>query len=97
MSTARRQLGTGPSTTRSTTTDIAPRLLPVERAQSGAPLGAAEHKDVVARKGRRNLGQPGAQLRAVGASVGNGEVQVSVLGSEGDTLNGTGPGIDGIS
>jgi hypothetical protein len=57
MSTARRQLGTGPSTTRSTpTTDTAPRLLPVERAEPGALLGEVEHQDVAARKGRRNLG-----------------------------------------
>jgi hypothetical protein len=58
MSTARRQLGTGPSTTRSTpTTDTAPRLLPVERVEPGALLGEVEHQDVTAdRKGRRNLG-----------------------------------------
>ncbi|MCG8971487.1 hypothetical protein [Streptomyces sp. CL12-4] len=57
MSTARRRLGTGPSTTRSTlTTDPSPRLLPVERAESGALLGEAEHQDVAARKGRRDLG-----------------------------------------
>ena len=57
MNTARRQLGTGPSTTRSTpTTDTAPRLLPVERAEPGALLGEVEHQDVADRKGRRNLG-----------------------------------------
>lgn len=57
MSSARRQLGTGPSTTRSTrATDTAPRLLPVERAEPDAPLGEVERQDVAARKGRRNLG-----------------------------------------
>ncbi|MGW1902953.1 hypothetical protein ACWCQB_37555 [Streptomyces hirsutus] len=57
MSTARRRLGTGPSTTRSTpTTDAAPRLLPAERVDPGALLGEVEHQDVADRKGRRNLG-----------------------------------------
>lgn len=57
MSTARRRLGTGPSTTRSTpTTDTAPRLLAAERIEPGALLGEVEHQDVAARKGRRNLG-----------------------------------------
>ena len=57
MSTMRRPLGTGPSTTRSTTsTDTAPRLLPVERAEPDALLGEVEHQGVAARKGRRNLG-----------------------------------------
>jgi hypothetical protein len=57
MSTARRPLGTGPSTTRSTTTtDPSPRLLPAERVEPGALLGEVEHQDVAARKGRRNLG-----------------------------------------
>jgi hypothetical protein len=56
MSTARRRLGTGPSTTRSTTTAAAPRLLPVERAEPDALLGEVERQDVTARKGRRNLG-----------------------------------------
>lgn len=58
MSTARRQLGTGPSTTRSTpTTDTSPRLLPAERIEPDALLGEVEHQDVAAdRKGRRNLG-----------------------------------------
>ncbi|MGO4422838.1 hypothetical protein AB4Z54_30085 [Streptomyces sp. MCAF7] len=55
--TARRQLGTGPSTTRSTpTTDTAPRLLPAERAEPDALLGDVEHQEVADRKGRRNLG-----------------------------------------
>ncbi|MFC9179096.1 hypothetical protein, partial [Streptomyces sp. NPDC057107] len=55
--TARRRLGTGPSTTRSTTTtDAAPRLLPVERVVPDALLGDVEHQDVHARKGRRTLG-----------------------------------------
>jgi len=57
MSTARRRLGTGPSTTRSTpTTDTAPRLLAAERVEPGALLGEVEHRDVAAPKGRRNLG-----------------------------------------
>ncbi|KOG25965.1 hypothetical protein ADK35_08040 [Streptomyces viridochromogenes] len=63
MSTARRQLGTGPSTTRSTpTTDPGPRLLPAERVEPGALLGDVEHQDVTAdQKGRRNLG-PGIDV-----------------------------------
>jgi hypothetical protein len=57
MSTARRRLGTGPSTTRSTpTTEASPRLLPAERVEPDALLGEVEHQDVVARKGRRTLG-----------------------------------------
>jgi len=60
MSTARRRLGTGPATTRSTPpTDTAPRLLAAERAEPDALLGEVEQRDVVDRKGRRNLG-PGA-------------------------------------
>ncbi|POX57452.1 hypothetical protein C3492_43570 [Streptomyces sp. Ru62] len=62
MST-RRRLGTGPSTTtRSTTTDTAPRLLPVERA---ADIEDQEHADPHARSaggplpGRRKLGDRG--------------------------------------
>jgi hypothetical protein len=60
MSTARRHLGTGPSTTRSTpTTETSPRLLPAERFEPAHSWGV-EHQDVTAdRKGRRNLG-PGA-------------------------------------
>ncbi|MDX2973812.1 hypothetical protein PWY87_35825 [Kribbella solani] len=57
MSTARRRLGTGPSTTRSTpTTDTAPRLLPAERVEPDALLGEVERQDLVDRKGRRTLG-----------------------------------------
>lgn len=57
MSTMRRRLGTGPTTTRSTpTTDPAPRLLAAERLEQGALLGEVDHQDVAARKGRRNLG-----------------------------------------
>jgi hypothetical protein len=57
MSTARRRLGTGPSTTRSTTTpDPSPRLLPAERVEPDALLGEVEHQDVAVRKGRRDLG-----------------------------------------
>jgi hypothetical protein len=57
MSTARRRLGTGPSTTRSTTlTDTSPRLLPVERAEPDAVLEEVERSDAADRKGRRPLG-----------------------------------------
>lgn len=59
MSTTRRTLGTGPTTTtRSTTTDVALRLLPVERAE----LVDIEHQDVVERKGRRTLGPGGRDV-----------------------------------
>jgi len=67
MSTPRRRLGTGPSTTRSTpTTDTSPRLLPAERVEPDALLGEVEHRDVVHRKGRRNLG-PGTTVTPEGA------------------------------
>lgn len=57
MSTMRRRLGTGPSTTKSTpTTDTTPRLLPIERAEPDTPLEKIERPDVDARKDRRNLG-----------------------------------------
>ncbi|MEU5499910.1 hypothetical protein [Streptomyces griseofuscus] len=63
MSNARRPLGTGPSTTRSTTTDpAAPRLLPVERVSDDEQQ---EHDDPRARSaggpvpGRRPLGSRG--------------------------------------
>ncbi|MEU0023542.1 hypothetical protein ABZ173_38595 [Streptomyces rochei] len=58
MSTTRRQLGTGPSTTRSTpTTNFSPRLLPIERVEPAALLDDDEHQDVAERKGRRTLGR----------------------------------------
>ncbi|WP_189554828.1 hypothetical protein [Streptomyces lavendofoliae] len=58
MSTTRRRLGTGPSTTRSTEpTDFSPRLLPVERVEPAALLDDGEHQDVAERKGRRTLGR----------------------------------------
>ncbi|MFD8822084.1 hypothetical protein ACFV1C_06970 [Streptomyces sp. NPDC059605] len=58
MTTTRRQLGTGPSTTRSTpTTNSSPRLLPVERVQPAALLEDNEHQDVAERRGRRTLGR----------------------------------------
>ncbi|MFG3134485.1 hypothetical protein ACGFZU_43275 [Streptomyces tendae] len=64
MSTARRRLGTGPSTTRSTpTADASPRLLPVERTEPGALLGDVEHQDVAVPNGRRILG-PGVDAAA---------------------------------
>ena len=68
MSTPRRRLGTGPSTTRSTpSTETSPRLLPAERVEPDALLGEVEHQDVAARKGRRNLG-PGIAGTAEGVS-----------------------------
>ncbi|MFD5806890.1 hypothetical protein ACFWA4_41745 [Streptomyces sp. NPDC060011] len=59
MSTTRRPLGTGPSTTaRSTTTSTAPRLLPVEHVDREQLLeDDAEHQEVAAaRPDRRTLG-----------------------------------------
>ncbi|WP_190133439.1 hypothetical protein [Streptomyces mashuensis] len=57
MSTARRRLGTGPSTTRTTSpAGPAPRLLPAERVEPGPLLDDAEHQAVVEHKGRRTLG-----------------------------------------
>jgi hypothetical protein len=58
MSTMRRPLGTGPTTsTRTTTTDPALRLLPIERAERGALLGDVdEHQEHADAKGRRPLG-----------------------------------------
>jgi hypothetical protein len=57
MSTMRRRLGSGPSTTTSTpTTDTGPRLLPAERVEPTALLGEVEHQDVVDPRGRRILG-----------------------------------------
>ncbi|MFE2972241.1 hypothetical protein ACFXKC_53585 [Streptomyces sp. NPDC059340] len=57
MSTTRRRLGTGPSTTTSTpTTDTSPRLLAAERFEPDALEEEAEHQDLTGRKGRRNLG-----------------------------------------
>lgn len=65
MSTPRRSLGTGPSTTRSTpTTDTNPRLLPVERTEPGALLGEGERVQLADPKGRRALG-----TGAAGAAV----------------------------
>ncbi|MFD6273947.1 MULTISPECIES: hypothetical protein [Actinomycetes] len=67
MSTMRRPLGTGPSTTKSTPTDApAPRLLPVERADVVERLDVDEHQDDDGgRDGRRPLGTgvetPGAR------------------------------------
>jgi hypothetical protein len=58
MSTMRRRLGTGPTTTRSTpTTEAAPRLLAAERVEPGSLLGEVQYQDATAdRKGRRTLG-----------------------------------------
>ncbi|MFF0674281.1 hypothetical protein ACFYVE_39465 [Streptomyces tendae] len=70
MSTIRRPLGTGPSTTRSTpSTDPALRLLPAERIEPGALLGVVGHQDVTVRKGRRILG-PGITATPEGGVVG---------------------------
>ncbi|WUU86549.1 hypothetical protein OG790_34285 (plasmid) [Streptomyces cellulosae] len=58
MSTTRRQLGTGPSTARSTEPmTFSPRLLPVERVEPAALLDDIEHQDAAERKGRRALGR----------------------------------------
>jgi hypothetical protein len=67
MSTARRRLGTGPSTAGDTTTDTGPRLLPVERAAPDALLEEVERSDAAGRKGRRTLGT-GVVGTAAGAS-----------------------------
>ncbi|MBK3540223.1 hypothetical protein JHN61_29275 [Streptomyces sp. MBT67] len=57
MSTARRRLGTGPSTTRTTPPDgPGPRLLPAERVEAGQLLDDVEHQAVADQKGRRVLG-----------------------------------------
>ncbi|MEU3491705.1 hypothetical protein [Streptomyces massasporeus] len=70
MSTARRRLGTGPSSNRNTpTTETSPQL-PAERDESDALLGEVEHQDVSAdRKGRRNLGLAGSRRDARGGVV----------------------------
>lgn len=62
MSTMRRPLGTGPTTTtRSTATSSAPRLLPAERVEHEQLLADVdEDQDVAVRKGRRILGQGAA-------------------------------------
>ncbi|MET9366113.1 hypothetical protein ABZX93_35155 [Streptomyces sp. NPDC006632] len=62
MSTAaRRRLGTGPTTTRTTPDTPAARLLPAERGESA---GDAEHQDVTEpTRGRRILG-PGIERAA---------------------------------
>ncbi|MFI9429124.1 hypothetical protein ACIG54_37020 [Streptomyces achromogenes] len=61
MSTPRRRLGTGPSTTRSTTTpdptDPSPRLLPVERIAADGEH--QEHGDPRARAGEEPVPAPG--------------------------------------
>lgn len=63
MSTARRRLGTGPTSTRTTpTTETAPRLLAAERADPGPLLGEAGHPEAADRNGRRVLGPRGSSL-----------------------------------
>ncbi|MDT9686391.1 hypothetical protein RND61_30615 [Streptomyces sp. TRM76323] len=56
MSTARRRLGTGPSTKTTPPAGPAPRLLPVERIEAERLLDDVEHQAVVEHKGRRTLG-----------------------------------------
>ncbi|WP_371589948.1 hypothetical protein [Streptomyces virginiae] len=58
MSTTRRVLGTGPTTsTRPTTTTTAPRLLPVEKAEHDEhQADDIEHQAVPPLRGRRTLG-----------------------------------------
>ncbi len=57
MSTARRPLGTGPSTSTSTlAAGPAPRLLPAERVEPGQLLDDNERQAVADPKGRRTLG-----------------------------------------
>src|SRR5205823_8860458 len=57
MSTPRRRLGTGPATsTRTTSTPPAPRLLPAERAELDALLGVADEHQAVPKPIRRHLG-----------------------------------------
>ncbi|WP_411107773.1 hypothetical protein [Streptomyces sp. cmx-4-9] len=58
MSTPRRALGTGPTTsTRTTTTTPAPRLLPAERAEHDEHQGDdIEDQDAGVLRGRRTLG-----------------------------------------
>ncbi|MFE2584798.1 hypothetical protein [Streptomyces sp. NPDC059378] len=60
MNTARRRLGTGPSTPESTpTADPSPRLLAAERVDPSTPMQEDTRRDVGGLEGRRNLG-PGA-------------------------------------
>ncbi|MFF4756364.1 hypothetical protein ACWD5R_39530 [Streptomyces sp. NPDC002514] len=60
MSTTRRRLGTGPTTSRTTpTTELSLRLLPAERAEPDALLDEAERRGLGGRKGRRTLGPGG--------------------------------------
>lgn len=62
MSTTRRRLGTGPSTTRSTpTTDAGPRLLPIELLAPDALLDGSEYRGPADRRSRRALGPRGAK------------------------------------
>lgn len=58
MSSARRPLGTGPTTSTSGTTS--PRLLPAERAEYDEhQADVAEHQEVSRPSGRRLLGERG--------------------------------------
>lgn len=75
MSTARRRLSTGPTSTRTTpTTETAPRLLAAERADPGPLLGEAGHREAADRNGRRVLGPRGSSVlgeQESGAVAGN--------------------------
>ncbi|MFB6837597.1 hypothetical protein [Streptomyces sp. NPDC056361] len=64
MSTTRRPLGTGPTTSTSSATLMSPpRLLPVERADGGVLLvGVDEHQEHADAKGRRLPGAGPAGL-----------------------------------
>lgn len=75
MSTARRQLGTGPTSTRTTAEEErAPRLLAAERVDPGPLLGEAGHRETADRNGRRVLGPRGSSVlgeQESGAVAGN--------------------------
>ncbi|MEU9764014.1 hypothetical protein AB0D98_30780 [Streptomyces sp. NPDC047987] len=62
MTTHRRPLGTGPTT--STTRSTAPQLLPAERAEPGALLGTPGAAELPAAIRRRILGVGGAATPA---------------------------------
>ncbi|MFJ3638035.1 hypothetical protein [Streptomyces sp. NPDC090112] len=57
MSTTRRTLGTGPTTSTRPSPPPAPRLLPIERAQQQDIED--EHQEVSRPRGRRPLGERG--------------------------------------
>ena len=75
MSTARRRLGTGPMSTRTTAEEErAPRLLAAERVDPGQLLADAGHRETADRNGRRVLGPRGSSVlgeQESGAVAGN--------------------------